>query len=68
MVDPPNTVHAADCSDSSPSWFQYQLLGNTDRLSIRANVCICQYKHNDNLTPQPYTDTCTSCSRLHLDM
>jgi hypothetical protein len=31
--------------------------------SILSNVYICKYKHDDKLTSQPHTDTCTSCSR-----
>jgi hypothetical protein len=63
MLDPPNSVQAAECSDLSPWWFQHQLHSSTHRLPILSNVCICKYKHNDKLTSQPHTDTCTSCSR-----
>jgi hypothetical protein len=47
----------------SMGWCQHQLHRSTNRLPILSNVCICKHKHNDKLTSQPYTDTCTSCSR-----
>jgi len=59
----PKTVRAADCSDLSPCWLQHQLHWCTHGLPILPNVCICKYQHNDKLTSQPYTDTCTSCSQ-----
>jgi hypothetical protein len=63
MLDRPNSVHTADCSELSPCWRLHQLQRSAHRLSILSNVCICKYKHNDKVTLQPYTDTCTSCSR-----
>ena len=63
MADPSNTVHVADCICSSPFWCQHQLQRRAHRPSILSNVGICRYKHNDKLTLQPYTDTCTLCSR-----
>jgi len=62
MLDPSNSVQAADCTDLSPCWCQHQLHCSNHRLSILSNVCICKYTQ-DKLTSQPYTDTCTSSSR-----
>jgi len=61
-LDLSNTVCAADCSDLSPCWCQHQLLCRIYRLPKIPNVCIWKYQHNDKLTSQPHTDTCTSCS------
>jgi hypothetical protein len=60
---PSSSIRAAHCSDISSCWFQHHLHCGTNRHSILSNVCICKHKHNDKLTSQPYTDTCTSCSR-----
>jgi len=55
-LDPPNSVHAAECSELLPCWFHHQLLCCTNRVPILSNACNCKYKHNVKL-PHNHSQT-----------